>query len=152
MPKIWTTIMWSWTNHSYHYPLVIYRLHKDLSHPAFDKVVIAVKTLKIQEIVFSVLAGCKDQVHASVNVCNSWPEFNIIFPFSLRDFIRIGVGRCCRLRGPGDKIVAKILTMPTFRSNHVHFGINEAFVTSRQGVLGCRTSSKSSRAYFEAVY
>ena len=57
--------------------------------------------------------------------------------------------------GPGDTIARKahvnILTTPTFRSNHAHLGINEMFVTSRQGVLGCRMSSKSSRAYFEGI-
>ena len=51
------------------------------------------------------------------------------------------------LGGPGDTIAyeahAKILTTPTFRSNHAHFGIIKAFVPRRQGVLGCRTSSKS---------
>ena len=70
----------------------------------------------------------------------------------------IGVGRCCRLGGPGDTIARKArakkkkLTTPTFRSNHAHLGINEAFVTRRQGVLGCKTSNKSSWAYFEAIY
>ena len=70
-------------------------------------------------------------------------------------FTYIGVGRYWRLGGPETsshmKSAQKNFTMPTFHSNHAHFGINKA---GRQGVLGYRTSSKSSRAYryFEAIF
>ena len=58
----------------------------------------------------------------------------------------IGVERCYRLGGQ-----EKFLTAPTFRPNHTHFGINEVLVTGGQGVLGCKRSSKSRKAYFEAI-
>ena len=52
-----------------------------------------------------------------------------------------------KVRGARD-MIARAARAKIF--DHAHFCNNEAFVTGRQGVLGCRTSSKSSR--FEAIY
>ena len=51
--------------------------------------------------------------------------------------------------GASTRSARDFLTTPIFPSNHTHFRINEA-VGKR--FPGCKTSSKSSRAYYLAVY
>ena len=58
-----------------------------------------------------------------------------------------------KVEGGIDIIVCvKILTMPTFCSNHAHLCIHEAVGTGRLRFLGRRTSSKSTRAYFVGIF
>ena len=73
------------------------------------------------------------------------------------EVLTIGIGRCWRLGGPEKWSIVcvwKFLTMPTFCSNHRRPFLQQHGVCDRQarGSIDCRMSSKSSRAYFEAIY
>ena len=53
--------------------LAINTLHRHFSHPSLHKVLVAVQTLVIEQVLFSAGAWRQNQVHADMEVCNSKP-------------------------------------------------------------------------------
>ena len=59
-------------------------LHQYLLDPSILEILEALQALIIERVVLCVWAWIEDKVNANVNVCDSWPQNDTVFPFILR--------------------------------------------------------------------